>query len=393
MTYAPATRAFYDADSHIMELPDFLKKYADPGLRDEIPEVSYSASVVTDEEVAVIVGQGNRHSDAHRTEQIAMGDELIAKSKEIQALGAFDSADRSKALDMLGFAKQLVFATHSLRMPFSPSSKLEPRLRYGATRAHNRHMAEFCKTDSRMIGVAAIPLDEPELALAELDWALAQGLGAVWVPHRAPLGRSPGHVDFEPFWARLAEARVPFLMHVGGAPLQLAQAWGNNGRPAVKDWLGGGENVRTKDAALQHQVPEAFISMLVLDGVLDRHPNLRGGAIELGAGWVPEMLRRLDWVARTWGRNDANLQVQKRSPTQQIVEQMAFTPFPLEDLGCMLDQSSPDLYLFSSDYPHIEGGRDPIGKFERHLEGRSDAVKTKFYEDNFLRVLPNAAAA
>ena len=114
-------------------------------------------------------------------------------------------------------------------------------------------------------------------------------------------------------------------------------------------------------------------------------------AIELGAGWVPEMLRRLDWVARTWGRNDANLQVQKRSPTQQITEQMAFTPFPLEDLGCMLDQSSADLYLFSSDYPHIEGGRDPIGKFERHLEGRSEAVKSRFYAENFLRIAPNAA--
>lgn len=392
MTYAPATRVFYDADSHIMELPDFLKKYADPGLRDEIPEVSYSASIVTDEEVAVIVGQGNRHSDAHRAEQIAMGDELIARSKEIQALGAFDSADRSKALDLLGFTKQLVFATHSLRMPFSPSTKLEPRLRYGATRAHNRHMADFCKADSRMIGVAAIPLDEPDLALAELDWALAQGLGAVWVPHRPPLGdRSPGHVDFEPFWARLAEARTPFLMHVGGAPLQVSKAWGSNGRAPVKDWLGGGENVRTKDAALQHQAPEGFISMLVLDGVLDRHPNLRGAAVELGAGWVPEMLRRLDWVARTWGRNDANLQVQKRSPTQQITEQMAFTPFPLEDLGCMLDQSSADLYLFSSDYPHIEGGRDPIGKFERHLDGRTEAVKSKFYAGNFLRIAPNAA--
>ena len=47
MAYAPADRAFYDADSHIMELPDFLKAYADPKLRDEIPEVSYSASVVT----------------------------------------------------------------------------------------------------------------------------------------------------------------------------------------------------------------------------------------------------------------------------------------------------------------------------------------------------------
>ncbi len=103
------------------------------------------------------------------------------------------------------------------------------------------------------------------------------------------------------------------------------------------------------------------------------------------------MLRRLDWVARTWGRNDANLQVQKRSPSQQIIEQMAFTPFPLEDLGMMLQQSSPDLYLFSSDYPHIEGGRDPIGKFERHLEGQAEAVKAKFYTENFLRIVPAAA--
>ncbi|MFX8605075.1 hypothetical protein ABTM12_19660, partial [Acinetobacter baumannii] len=78
-------------------------------------------------------------------------------------------------------------------------------------------------------------------------------------------------------------------------------------------------------------------------------------------------------------------------PTQQIVEQMGFTPFPLEDLGAMLDQSSPDLYLFSSDYPHIEGGRDPIGKFESHLAGRTEAVKAKFYTENFLRVVPNAA--
>ena len=62
MTYAPANRAYFDADSHIMELPNFLKDFADPALRDEIPEVSYSASIVTDEEVAVIMAQGGRHS-------------------------------------------------------------------------------------------------------------------------------------------------------------------------------------------------------------------------------------------------------------------------------------------------------------------------------------------
>jgi hypothetical protein len=36
MTYAPAERPFYDADSHIMELPNFLIDYADPGVRDPI---------------------------------------------------------------------------------------------------------------------------------------------------------------------------------------------------------------------------------------------------------------------------------------------------------------------------------------------------------------------
>ena len=79
MTYAPATRDIYDADSHIMELPDFLKRYADPDLRDEIPNVSYSASIVTDEEVAVIMDQGGRHSPEHVAAQIALGDKLKAE--------------------------------------------------------------------------------------------------------------------------------------------------------------------------------------------------------------------------------------------------------------------------------------------------------------------------
>ena len=391
MTYAPMGRTIYDADSHIMELPDFLKKYADPVLREQIPEVSYSASIVTDEEVAVIMGQGGRHSAEHVAAQVALGDKLISASKEIQALGAFDSADRVTALDMLGFRKQLVFATHSVAMPFSASSRLDPTLRYGAARAHNRHMADFCRADARMIGVAVIPLDDPALALAELDFALKSGLGAAWLPHRPCGDRSPGHVDFDPLWARLAEARVPFVLHVGGAPLQLAKAWMNNGRPPTKDWLGGGENVRTKDIALLHEGPEAFLSMLVLDGVLERHPGLRGACVELGAGWVPELLRRLDWVVKHWSRNDANLQGLSRVPSQQMTDQLAFTPFVFEEVGRFVDQSNPDLYLFSSDYPHIEGGRDPRGRFEAALGERSEAVRQKFYADNFLRIFPNAA--
>ena len=392
MTYAPASRPFYDADSHIMELPDFLKAYADPALREAIPEVSYSASIVTDEEVAVIVGQGGRHSPEHVAAQIELGDRLIESSKEIQALGAFNREDRTKALDLLGFKKQLVFATHSVAMPFSASSKLELGLRYGAARAHNRHMADFCANDARLIGVAVIPLDDPALAMAELAFALEHGLGAAWIPHRPCGERSPGHVDLDPFWARLAESGTPFVLHVGGAPLQLARAWMNNGRAPTKDWLGGGENLRTKDIALLHEGPEQFLTMMVLDGVLERHPGLRGAAVELGAGWVPELLRRLDWVVKHWSRTDANLQGFSRTPSRQITDQLAFTPFVFEAVGDLIDQSNPDLYLFSTDYPHIEGGRNPIGRFEASLGDRAEPVRDKFYAENFLRIFPDARA-
>ncbi len=392
MTYAPANRALYDADSHIMELPDFLKKHADPQWRDEIPNVNYSASIVTDEEVAEIMARGGRHSDQHLKDLLGLGDKLIEQSKEIQALGAFDGRERSKAMDMLGFKKQLVFATHSVAMPFSPSSKIAPALRYAATRAHNRHMVEFCGDDARLMGVAIVPLDEPELAIAELDYVIESGLKAVWVPHRPAGDKSPGHIALEPFWAKLGDAGIPFVLHVGGSPLQMAKAWSNTGRAPTKDWLGGGENVRSKDIAVLHQGPETFLSMMLIDGVFERHSKLRGASVELGAGWVPEMLHRLDWVAKHWGRSDKNLSGFTRKPSEQLSQQMAFTPFVFEEVGNLIDRSNDELYLFSTDYPHIEGGRNPIARFEGTLGERSEKVRDKFYAENFLRIFPEARA-
>jgi len=372
-----------------MEKPDFLKAYADPSIRDDIAEVSYSASLVTDEEVAQIMAQGGKHSDEHIKEMLALGDDLIAKSKEIQALGAFNKDDRKVAMDMLGFKKQLVFATHSVAQPFHPSSKISPKLRYGATRAHNRHMIDFCSDDDRLMGVGVIPLDSPADAMKELELALEGNLEAIWVPHRSPINIAPGHIELEPFWKLLADSGTPFVIHVGGSPLQALKSWSNNGRGAVKDWMGGGENVRTKDAAVMHQPPETFISMLLLDGVFNRHPNLRGAAVELGAGWVPELLKRLDWVSKIYGRVDESVRFE-RTPTQQLTEQMGFTPFPHEDVANLIQQSNEDLYLFSSDYPHVEGGRDPIGKFTKALEAESEKTNENFFSENFLRIWPES---
>ena len=82
----------------------------------------------------------------------------------------------------------------------------------------------------------------------------------------------------------------------------------NTGRPVPTDWLGTGENVRGKDMTSLHQPAETFVGAMVLDGVFERHRTLRGGVIELGAGWVPQMIKRLDWIAEIWSKSDPQLQ-------------------------------------------------------------------------------------
>jgi predicted TIM-barrel fold metal-dependent hydrolase len=67
---------------------------------------------------------------------------------------------------------------------------------------------------------------------------------------------------------------------------------------------------------------------------------------------------------------------------------MAFTPFVFEDVGALIDQSNSELYLFSTDYPHTEGGRNPIARFEKALGDRSDEIRDRFYSENFLRIFP-----
>jgi predicted TIM-barrel fold metal-dependent hydrolase len=40
--------------------------------------------------------------------------------------------------------------------------------------------------------------------------------------------------------------------------------------------------------------------------------------------------------------------------------------------------------MFSSDYPHVEGGRKPLERFEASLGDAGEEVRRRFYVDNFL---------
>ena len=381
MAYAEG-RVFLDADSHIMELPDFLRSNASSAFKERVPRVPVEGGARSSfgwEEAE----RAGAHPQAKVDEMVALGDDLISGPKGYFALGAFNSSERGQALDQLGFARQLVFSTFAAPICFGVND-LETR--YEAVAAHNRGMAEFCAADPRLMGVAALPLDDADRAVTEIEHVLSLGLSAVWVPHRPAGGASPGHSDLDPVWARLAEAGLPFVLHVGGHPLQIDADWMNTGRPVPTDWLGGGENVRSKDMAALHHNAELFIATMVLDGVFERHPGLRGAVVELGAGWVPSFMKRLDWSADIWRKSEPELQKLTRTPSEQLTAQMAFTPFVYEDVGDLVTTSNDELYLFSSDYPHHEGGRNPLGRFERSLDGHTAATLDRFYADNFTRI-------
>lgn len=381
MPYAQG-RTYLDADSHIMEMPDFMTRSAEKKHLALVPQVPAQGGAGTSAEFEAAMQ--TRSQPAKRVEEmVALGGDLISGPKGYFALGAFNKGERTKALDQLGFDRQLVFTTFAAPLAFGTPTN---EARYASAAAHNRSMAEFCSDDSRLMGVAALPLDDPAMAAAEVEHIIELGLATAWVPHRPAGDASPGHSDLDPIWARLSEAGIPFVLHVGGFPLQIHPNWMNTGRQIPTDWQGGGENVRSKDMTSLHHNAETFLGAMVLDGVFERHLGLRGAVVELGAGWVPSFVRRLDWSADIWSKSEPELREMTRKPSEQLTAQMAFTPYVYEDVGTLVNESNDELYLFSSDYPHHEGGRNPLGRFERSLDGHAAETLDRFYADNFTRV-------
>ncbi len=369
-----------DADSHLMEGLDWMRDRADSATRALLPDLTAALDKGgKGAGKAIQLGQA-RINDAKKTAELE--ENVIASAKGWLALGAMDSSERSRALDLLGFESQLVFSTFSVGL-FAFAD--DPSLVYGGASAHNRMMADFCGDDDRLLGVGFLPLNDPNRSMASLNEALELGCGAVWVAHAATAGKSPAHIENDPIWAAIQEAAIPVLLHIGAGKNSISKSWHNNGRPRPVDIHGGGENLRSKDLPSVHHAAETFLSTMVLDGVFERFPELRCGVIEMGASWAPSLLSRLDYAASSFARTEPMIGELSMNPSDYIRRQVRFTPFPGEDVAEMVAISGPELYLFSSDYPHPEGTKDPIGKFERSIDehGTDAAARQSFYEDNF----------
>ncbi len=279
MPYAEG-RTYHDADSHVMETPDWLVPYADPGVR-----------------------------------------------------------ERPRALDLLGFSSQLVFNTFLNPYLLDTERKDDPDFAYGLARAHNRAMVDFCSVDRRLLATGYVPLADFERARAMAEEAIAMGTKALLIPSACPARHSPSHVGLFPVWEIAQEARIPIVLHVGGGGQLLDPHYFANGLPPVPDFHGGAENFRSVDYMAIPFPPMQTLSTLIIDGILDRFPRLKIGVIEQGAVWVPSWMRQLDTTVAAFSKNEERLKrLQLRASEAAVLLRQLRGPDGRRARGMMVTQ-------------------------------------------------------
>lgn len=367
----------HDADSHIMELPGTINRYLDPKFRGAFAEKTGRKDVLPE--------WFAKAADKAKDPEFRAGAEAnILLRKNYEALGAFEAADRPATLDYLGFASQLVFTTACLSN-FGLEQMGETELAMESARAHNRMMTEFCSVDRRLLATGYVPLVDRARAPQIAREALELGAKALVIPSRHPPGFSPSHVELDPLWALAQEAGVPVLFHVGGEE-KMAKAYLENGLPVVKDFHGGDENFTSLTFMAIPLSIWQTLSALVIDGVFDRFPRLKWGAIELGASWLPSLMKFLDSGCAAFGKEE-RLQKLSDTPSAILRRQLRVTPYPHEDVAWIMANAGTETVLFSSDFPHVEGGRNPLKRFNDNLVGVDEAAKRAFYRDNFIDLM------
>jgi predicted TIM-barrel fold metal-dependent hydrolase len=371
-------RTIHDADAHVMEMPDKILEYLEARYVDDFRAF---AGTRLHTPQAMMDTAARHDDDTFRAAAL----ENIMLRKNHEALGAFRREDRPACLDQLGFTSQLVFTTAALSN-YGLDESGNTELALAAARAHNRMNADFCAVDRRLLATAYVPLVDFAAAADVAREAIDLGCKALMIPSRCPPQHSPSHIGFEPLWALAEEAGVPIVFHVGGEE-KMAPGYFNNGLPKVKDFHGGDENFTGLSFMSIPLAVWQTMAAIIFDGIPDRHPRLRFGAIELGAAWLPSWLAFMDSAWTAFRKGEQRLQNLSDKPSEIAKRQFRVTPYCHEPTGWIIDNTSEDMILFSSDFPHVEGGRNPLKRFAENMPNVSVTAQRKFYRDNFIDLM------
>ncbi|HZQ59495.1 MAG TPA: amidohydrolase family protein [Acidimicrobiales bacterium] len=361
-----------DGDGHVMEPPDLWAARMD-GSRwgDWVPH--------TDDEGRLWIGgelrNGGRERMAQLAEQAGITVEEIeaALEKNIAALGragGYDPAARLADMDRVGIDVAVLYPSSA--MFFGPNDPIKALHDTGfvqaCQRAYNEWLLEYCSADTaRLFGIAAVPLQDIDLAVAEAEWANANGLRGVFIRPAAYIDDLPlNHRVYDPFWEACQDLGVAVSLHPGvhvdtpGACLKFGLV--RNDADIMATNLGltpdfGGSGL---GQAIGNPV-DMIVSMgrLIMGGVCERFPRLRFIFLESGGGWCATQLQRMDEQVEEFPIEGRWLSM----PPSAYFRRQCYVSFDPEEwnLAASAQWIGADRVLWASDYPHPEY-RDEVVK-------------------------------
>ena len=340
--------------------------------------------------------------------------ETLWTTKGADSPGSVDMARRLEVLDMMTVKEQLLFPTSIglwgmtlINMPADTAlllqlGKGDPAAGYAYARklmdAHNAWLVGVARLSKRIKPIAPIHGETVAELINGARWAIDNGMAGVWITSGLlPGGVSPAHSDLDPFYAMLAEAGVSLHFHIGGlGPFLSTNKWGD--AEAFRGFKSSAEiSLDPWWLSAVHLSVQNFIATMVTGGVFDRHPSLYAASEEHGAHWIGPLAQLLD----IWHDNNNSLHEKQyvngpsgrklpMRPSDYIRRNIRVSPFDFEPVGTYLDHYGLDtVYCFASDYPHAEGGSDPMGKFSDQLERFGPAMFEKFFVTNGAVLFPH----
>ena len=241
-------------------------------------------------------------------------------------------------------------------------------------RAYNNWLYDrYCKVDSRLKGVAILPVHDPKEAVNELRHAVTeQKMVAALLPAVTMLNKGYGHADFYPIYEEAQKLNVPVAVH------------GAVSRGLGFDFLQTMSMIHTLEHPLAQMIQ---LTSVVLDGVFDLFPKLRMGFLEAGAGWIPYMMDRMDEKFHI-DRKRKHFPLSKR-PSEYFKSGNVYVTCETDEkiLDTVVREMGEDYMMYPTDFPHErEAGvfaKDIPEFWER--SDLSERVKRKVFSENAKR--------
>jgi len=256
----------------------------------------------------------------------------------------------------------------------------------GVTRCNDFLAEQLADHADRLHGVAVVDLSDLRSAAAELGRARQRGHRAFFLytaNGRPPATTPPGHPDWDVVWSAATALGMVVSIHVGNTAADFS-GWADIGwdLPGA-----GGVAALTRLANTQriHAAQNLLVSMLY-GGVFHRHPNLTVVLEEMRVGWLPffvEMCTRQSISSAALGEWPFDV-----SGGEMLRRNVKFTPLPgFGDVDALdVVAQLPEMALFSSDYPHLEGNADPVNVYGEPLRVLDAELRDRFLGGNAAEV-------